>query len=227
MRVRIGILVLSVIVAMLGTVLIAVYVGRLRSEAVGGREIVEIYVAKKHVVANTMVKDLIDRDLIEKTGVPKRYTADGALKSLKGREREVLAAPLDRNEQLTDSVLDKPTSGLKTPLDKLAVAVPMDEVALIDGRIADGDYVSVIVTVEGEGGKVNSRILLHRVLVLATDEGGGKKSSQTGEASLTLALAPAEAEKLMLAKDLGSVWVGLWPPGVKELPKTGGQDSLF
>ena len=162
------------------------------------------------------------------------------LKAAKGFEEQtvgnkVLAAPLDRGEQLTESVFSLPPSGLIMPRNKLAVAVPIGSMALINGRIKPGDYVTVFVTLTpGKDGKNVTRAILRRVLVLAAEKAGKNQSGdQSDKASLTLAVSPTDAEKLVFISNLpvgqGTIWAGLWPPGAKSLPESGGQnlDSLY
>ena len=231
MRLRMGLLTVALVTALLGTLLIAVYIGRLGRDVAAGQKTVQVYVATRHVSRDTAAAELIDRGLIKKARVPRKYVADGAIASLKGLGNKVLLAPLDRGEQLTVSVLSLPTSGLATPRNMLAVAVPIDEIALINGRIKAGDHATIFVTLEpGKDGKDLTRIVLSRVLVVAAEKAAkGSTGGGSDKASLTLAVTPGDAEKLVFAAKEGTIWAGLWPPGVKSLPGTGGQglDSLF
>lgn len=231
MRLRLGLVIVAIVTALLGTLLIAVYVGRLTLDARAGQKMVDVYVATRHVNRNTAAADLIERGLVKKTRVPRKYVAAGAVSSLEGMGKKILLAPLDRGEQLTDSILSLPVSGLMTPRNMMAVAIPVDDVALMNGRIQAGHLVSVFATLEpGKDGKNLTRIVLSRVLVLAADKSGkGQTGGQTDKASLTLAVDPGDAEKLVFSAQQGTIWVGLWAPGVKSLPGTGGQsvDTLF
>lgn len=232
MRIRLGLVIVAIVTALLGTLLIAVYVGRLTVDARAGQKMVDVYVATRHVNRDTVAADLIERGLVKKTRVPRKYVAAGAISSLKGVGKKILLAPLDRGEQLTDSILSLPVSGLMTPRNMMAVAIPIDDVALMNGRIKAGHLVSVFATLEpGKDGKNLTRIVLSRVLVLAADKPGkgGQTGGQTDKASLTLAVDPGDAEKLVFSAQQGTIWVGLWAPGVKSLPGTGGQnvDTLF
>lgn len=231
MRLRLGLVIVAIVTALLGTLLLAVYIGRMTRDAEAGRKAVDVYVATRHVNRDTAAGDLIARGLIKKTRIPRKYVADGALSSLKGLGNKVLLAPLNRGEQLTGSILSMPSSGLTTPRKMLAVAVPINEVALINGRIKTGDHITVFVTLEpGKEGKDLTRIILSRVLVLTAEKAGTSQTGgQTDKGSLTLALSPGDAEKLVFASQQGTIWVGLWPPGTKSLSETTGQalDSLF
>lgn len=231
MRLRLGLLIVAIITAVLGTLLIAVYIGRLARDVTVGQKMVDVYVATRHVNRDTAATELTSRGLVKKMRVPRKYVAQGAVSSLKGMGNKVLLAPLDRGEQLTDSILSLPTSGLTTPRNMLAVAVPIDDVALINGRIKPGARVTIFVTLEpGKEGKDVTRIVLSRVLVLAAEKAGKAQSGgQTGKASLTLAVDPGDAEKLVFSSQQGTIWAGLWAPGVRSLPGTGGQsvDTLF
>lgn len=237
MRLRIGLLVAAVVTALIGTVLIAVYISSIRNEVKVGAKPVEVYVATRRISRGTSASELISKELVKKKKIPRQYVSDGAVKSLARLENKFLAVPLERGEQLTDSALSLPPSGLAIPKEKMAVAIPIDDLALISGRVKAGDRVSLLVTLlPGKEDKDVTKILLGRVLVLAVETGGqdsktGGQDSKGGgqQSSLTVAVTPEEAEKLVFASEAGIVWLGLWPPGSKSEPQTPGQtlDSLF
>lgn len=232
---RIGLLIIAIAAALFGTILIAIYISRITQQVTAGQKTVQVYVAQRHVAKDTPATELLRRDLIKKVGIPRKYLAAGAVSSLKGLRGKILLAPLDRGEQLTSSVLALPPSGLMTPKDKLAVNVPVSNTALINGAVSAGDYVTVFaVLIPGKDNKDTTRIVLSRVLVLSAQKPGKNQSGdQSGKGSLTLAVSPSDAEKLVFVSTLppekGTMWIGLWAPGAKSLSPTEGQnvDSLF
>lgn len=232
MKLRVGILIAAVAAALLGVVLIALYIGGLARQAQSGQQLVRVYVATKRIKKGMSAEDLVREDQIRLVKIPRRYVSGGAVRSPRTLKRRFLAAPLEKGQQLTNSVLIFPRSGLRTPRNKVAVSVPIDEIALIRGRIKNGDRVIVFTTFkEGEDEKPFTRMLLKRVLVLAVERkgAGGTPGSPSSKASLTVALEPEDAEKLVFASEEGQIWVALWPPGARAAPQTSGQsiESLF
>ncbi len=100
------------------------------------------------------------------------------------------------------------------PASMRAVTVPVNEVVGVAGFVKPGDRVDVLVTVSGAGetGDVAFTVL-EDVEVLATaqeteDKAQGKPKVTT---SATLAVTPAEAERLALAEEMGSLRLALRP----------------
>ncbi len=230
MRLRLGLFIAAIVVAMIGTVLIAVYVSGLESRILTNQKLGTVFVATRRIAKGTPAVELVARGLVKEQQVPKKYISDGAIRTMRGLSKKSLAVPLNRGDQVTKSVMTLPESGLATPKNKIAVSVPIEELALMNGRIKSGDEVAVFITLKpGKEDKNVTKILLGKVLVVAVDKMKTGQSSGLNKASITLAVDPDESEKLMFAASEGLVWVGLWPPGAEEPPDTPGQtlDSLF
>lgn len=220
------------VIATLGT---ALYINSVKAEIIESGEKKTVYMAAKPIPAGSPVVDLIDKGLVEKTDIPKQYVAEDALSDLRQHKSRVIVTALSRGEQLTSAKL-RPAGqselAVKLSKDKIALAIGVDAVTGVDGKIATGDRVVVLAMfAPGPGGSDMSRVLLKDILVLDVSEdqkrGGGVGSSI--KRTITLAVSLPEAEKLVFAEEKGRVWVGLSTPVDAELPPTAGQtmESVF
>ncbi len=232
MRLRLSLFLIAIVSAMIGTVLIAIYIGGLESRVFSDQKLTNVYVATRRVAKGTPAIELIARGLIRQEKIPSKFVTSGAIKSLKSVKNKFLAVPLEKGEQVTKSVLTEPPSGLKTPQDMLAIAIPIDDLALMDGRVKAGGKVAVLITLKpGKDEKDISKILIDSSPVLAVNraKSGQTGGSQSDKSSIVLGVTPENAEKLVFAASQGTVWVGLWPPGVSPKLDTPGQtlDTLY
>lgn len=225
---------IGIVFGLLGTVGVAFYVNSVKAALVESGAKQRIYVAAADIPSGTVVSDAISRDLLVKQEVPKRYTADSAVASLDAYKDQVTIAPIGRGEQVTLAKFrraDQSEVAYKLAPDKVAIAVPVDEITGVGGRIEAGDHVVVLATfAPGPGGADISRVLLTGVEVLAVaGEARSGPASSSQKRTITLAVAPGEAEKLVFAEERGRVWIGLIPAKPGEAPPTGGQtmESVF
>ena len=101
-----------------------------------------------------------------------------------------------------------------------AVSVPLkDAVALVDGRIAAGQYVDVHLTPTVDSGN-SSRFrggltitLFKGVRLLAMSTGGGRSLGQGTGSSVTLELTPGQSNILILAATRGDITLSYNPDG--------------
>jgi pilus assembly protein CpaB len=119
--------------------------------------------------------------------------------------------------------------------DEREIAIEVDAVTGIAGRIASGDYVDIYaVFADPEGHTGNSQVLVQNVRVVSV---GGRqtRSKETAEGALreadvlpvTVALEPEDALKVTYADSFATAvrLVGL-PPGITTADRTGELDSV-
>lgn len=119
--------------------------------------------------------------------------------------------------------------------DEREIAIEVDAVTGIAGRIASGDYVDIYaVFADPEGRSGNSQVLVQNVRVVSV---GGRqtRSKETAEGALreaevlpvTVALEPEDALKVTYADSFATAvrLVGL-PPGITTSDRTGEMDSV-
>lgn len=230
MSTRVRTVVFAVAFGLLATLGTALYMNSLRAEIVGSGTPIPVLTAKVEIPAGTPAKDLTANGMVEEIQTPKRYAALGAIGSLDDYEGRVMATAVGPGEQLTAAKFrsaEKSELTQRVPDGKIAVAVPTDEVVGVGVSIQEGDRIVVLATFEpGPGGADITRVLLKDIEVLAasadevkTGMGGASMTKKT----LTLAVTPAEAEKLVFAEEKGKIWMGLVGIGEGVLPETGGE----
>lgn len=89
---------------------------------------------------------------------------------------------------------------------KRAISVKVNEVVGVAGFALPGNYVDVLVNAHDEKGNPFSRIVLGRILVLAVAQEASRDESKPKVVNaVTLEVTPEQAEKLDLARSIGSL----------------------
>ena len=147
---------------------------------------------------------------------------DGAFatkEELLGDGRRVVLSPLASNEPILRSKITGP--GQRPLLSSLlqegnrAVTVRVDDVRGVAGFILPGDFVDVVL-IKSDDEHVRrenySEILLQRVRVLAIDQLASERQEQpTVAKAVTLEVAPEQAQKILLATNVGKLSLILRP----------------
>jgi pilus assembly protein CpaB len=136
--------------------------------------------------------------------------------------RRVAMAPIEREEPVLRSRITAPgqRGSLSTLLDggKRAVTVRVDDVRGVAGFIQPNDHVDVVL-IRAEGGASGqgySDVILQDMKVLAIDQLVGEQVQQAALATVkavTLEVTPEEAQKLLLATNIGRLSLILRQPG--------------
>lgn len=247
MRTKIVILVLALALGGLAAVVAARYLSEARSEIVADSEPIEVLVAQEDIPRGVPAEELLASGVIVLEEVPARYVAAGAVSSERGLDGKVLAQPLTAGEQVTQSRFELPsTAGLaySIPADYIALSVPVDEVTGVSGLLKPGDHVALFAYFEaGPAGEALTQMLISDVKVLAVggslrqaeraaeeqDSGSVLATSREQEAeenldarTVTIAVSPAVAERIVFAQVEGQVWCALLPATGEALPDTTG-----
>jgi pilus assembly protein CpaB len=133
----------------------------------------------------------------------------------------VVIAPMERGEPVVRSRVTAPgqRGSLSTLLDngKRAVTVRVDDVRGVGGFIQPNDRVDVVlIRSEGVGnGQGYSDVILQNMKVLAIDQAIGQvvEQASAGVKTVTLEVTPEEAQKLLLATNIGRLSLILRQPG--------------
>jgi len=107
--------------------------------------------------------------------------------------------------------------GLTVPPKHNAVSVNVGAPQAVARYVQSGDLVNVYASYKGNvqnGDKTITKLVLSNVQVLSNHTAGNTEGT-TGEVLLTLALSPSDSEKILFAKENGSLWFGLVSPGDK------------
>jgi pilus assembly protein CpaB len=240
MRGRVVAVLVAVALALAATVALVAYAGGADRRAIANQQPVLVYVAKARIAAGTRGEDAQNRGLIERTALPRRAVAGGAVRSLEQLGGRVAAVDIVPGEQLLAArwLGRGETPGgrqLSIPEGHQAVSIALDPTRQVSGFVTPGDRVSVVVSLSlPKGGRPQrtSRFLLQDVQVLAVGATArpdpatqdGRRPGQGRNQSLstvTLAVRPADVERVVFAAENGSLYLSLLPPGQRPVPTRG------
>jgi len=225
------------------------YLEGLRRAAEAGSQMTEVLVASQDIPRGASADDLMSSGAVERVRMPQRYVAAGAISSARAVSDRILAVPVSKGEVLTTGRFQYPSeAGLayNVPKDFVAIAVPVDENSGVAGLVKPSDRVVVFATVapKGGNGEDRTRVIIPGARVLAVGRSTGTEptatttpqrqgsvlAAQRSKASdldamknVTLALSAEDAEKVVLAAEVGSVWLALLPATESEATPGPGQ----
>lgn len=224
MKRRVGLLLAALIVALFGTSAVYAYVNRVEAKTVDANSPVNVLVAVAQIPVGTTGAVVAQSKLATMQSVPQRNVPPGALTNLSSVTSKQLAAVVYPGEVLlaakfTDRNSAR-TGALTIPDNKLALSVQLDDPERVAGFVVPGSQVAVFDTTGGRSGAdastASTGVILPRVQVIAVgpstlqaDGATGTGQQQTAAAILTLALTQVQAEKLVLAQQTGTLYLGL------------------
>jgi pilus assembly protein CpaB len=240
MRGRVVAVLVAVVLAVAATAALLAYAGGADRRAIADRQPVLVYVARARIAAGTRGEDAQNRGLIERATLPRKAVAGGAVRSLEQLAGRVAAVDIVPGEQLLAARWvgrgETPGGGLLSiPEGHQAVSIALDPTRQVSGFVTPGDRVSVVVSLSlprGGRSQRTSRFLLQDVAVLAVgataqaDEAAqqGRRAGQgraQGPSTVTLAVRPADVERVVFAAENGSLYLSLLPPGQRPVPSRG------
>lgn len=233
---------ISLMCALIASVLLGFYLQSLKDKYREKGKRVRVLVAKDYIPAYTLLKE----DCVQAIEIPQQFIqpaaldSDEKLRSEKGSYLYSTVVPIMLGEQVTATKLAtlgrEAGLALVVPPGKRAISLVVDDVSGVAGLIKPGDYVDIIATFDyDQDGKTRSetRTIFQKVLVLATGQeviGGTKKEERKAELaeekiprSVTLALAPVQAQEAIFIAEKGKMQLSLRPAGeddVLEIPET-------
>ncbi len=239
-------LALAIVLAGVATVALVTYVHGAEARAYAGVQTVSVYVAHDDIPAGTPADVAVQHAAIQRTTVPRKLVADGAIASLSQITGGVAAVTILRGEQITTSRFTTPgqasASGLSIPPGDQAMAVEVEGPPGVGGFVQPGVHVSVIAHVTSANssstGNTESvaRFVLQDVPVLAvgqqtlsTSQSSGDReaaaksgaSASSSRIDLTLAVTPDQAEKLAYAIFEGDIYFTLLGQDAKPVHTAG------
>ena len=234
MRGRVAAVLVALALAVAATAALVAYARGADRRAIAGQQPVLVYLAKAYIAAGTSGEDAQNRGLIERTALPRRAVAAGAVRSLEQLAGRVAAVDLVPGEQLLVARWvgrDQAPGGrlLAVPEGHQAVSIALDPTRQVAGFVTPGDRVSVVVSLSlptrGRQQRT-SRFLLQDVQVLAVG-GTAQEGRRVGQgrnqslSTVTLAVRPADVERVVFAAENGSLYLSLLPPGQRPVPARG------
>jgi pilus assembly protein CpaB len=196
-------------------------------------EPIKTLVAIKDIAPNTRV----DETMVQSQEVPRKWRQPKALGSIDEIVGQFAQVKINTGEQVVATKLKGATeAGLAfyVPKGMRAISIAADVYNAVGGHVRPGDYVDVLGTFDfGQGEKSDLRTVtvMQRVWVLAvvdelpgstaravpepTREGEapepepGPQERISSRATVTLALAPPDAQKIVMAQELGRLTISL------------------
>lgn len=170
-------------------------------------------VATQQVVVAARDLDLgsaLDASMLELVRWPAGSLPGGSFKAPADLDGRVLRVSLQRGEPVLEGKLT-PTgtaAGLSALIGegRRAITVKVNEVVGVAGFALPGNYVDVLVNLRDDREAAVSRIILERILVLAVAQEKSREESKPRVVNaVTLEATPEQAEKLDLARSIGTL----------------------
>ncbi|MEK9721576.1 MAG: Flp pilus assembly protein CpaB, partial [Quisquiliibacterium sp.] len=145
---------------------------------------------------------------------PTAAVPSGSFTELKELDGRVVIVSMQRGEPVLKSKLAPvgTKGGLSAviPQGKRALTVKVNEVVGVAGFALPGNYVDVMVNTQDDRKRQVSKIVLEKILVLAVAQQAARDDTKPKVVSaVTLEVTPLQAEKLDLARSVGSLSLAL------------------
>lgn len=217
----------GVLVALLGFGLVLAYGSNVDQRVADGKKTQPVLVASQSLAAGASPGDLASQ--VTSQDIPTAYTAEGALTELKDVEGQVLLGPVGKGGQLTRSMFGQPVNAgaVKPSKGNVALAVGVPLSPGVARYLTPGSSVDVFVTYQSGaagGGKNGAGLSIQRTKLFVSDvkvmsvtvaipaeTKSGTTTSTTGstEVVAVLDVTPTDAEKIVNATTLGTIYFGL------------------
>lgn len=177
---------------------------------------VEIVFAKTTIPARTIItaEQLEIKSVPREAVTPDLATEIDAVLGMITKSELIQGEPVNVNRLFRKG--DKLSLSAIIPKGMRAITIPVDEVIGVAGFVKPGEKVDLIGTMQPKGkGESSSWTLLQDVEVLAVSQDMGISNPAASTAkvgtSVTLAVTPLQAEKVILSKEKGTIHLALRP----------------
>ena len=208
--------ILALVVALAGAGSLWWYAQTADQRAVEGLQAVDAYVATGEIPAGTPLGTALGMHLLTVQQIPKRLAPAGASTAVDpSMTGNVAASDIHTGQLVLLSQFVAPqaaTSGLAIPDGLIAVSVDVADTPRLGNFVHPGANVAVfLVSPTADGKGKQTRMLLARSLVVAVGDttSGAAGAAQVPSTRLTFAVAQHDAEKLIQATTLGTLYLGL------------------
>jgi pilus assembly protein CpaB len=247
----------AALVALLGVTAVLLYARGADDRAVASQEPVNVYVVQTVVPAGTTLKDAVQNGLIVKTSVAAKGQPVGALTAVDGSNGGLYAvSDIQPGEYVLSARFGvKPvgTKAIDVPAGQVAVSIALADPARVGTFLTPGSKVVLFDTYTptetgAKGGAPSTkaisqqtRVLLDDVLVIAigqasltpaaapaTGEDGAAEAAPVPGTLMTVAVTPADANRLVHGIQTGNLYAALRGTDAKiDLGKVVSEASLF
>lgn len=152
----------------------------------------------------------LNASMLEVVPWPAGALPTGAYRNLAQLDGRVLMTSVQRGEPMLESRLAPvgTRGGLSAviPQGKRAITVRVNEVVGVAGFALPGNYVDVMVNTQDDLERLVSKIVLERILVLAVAQEASRDDTKPRVVNaVTLEVSPEEAERIDLARSVGTL----------------------
>jgi pilus assembly protein CpaB len=217
------------VAALFGVVVVLAY-ARTAGGPLGDDSSVRAMIANQDIPAGTKGSSLAKA--VSSKQIPAALRPASAVGSLDDLDGRMTVRAITKGEVLTAGQFGveqvaAPGAGLQIPPGYNAVTMSLPPPQGAGHYAQVGDLVNIFVTLRADGAPI-TKLLLSNVQVLANRSAVATQSkgvASGGEVMLTLALKPGQAEKVIFAKENGSLWFGLVHPGDAAASSGGGRTA--
>jgi Flp pilus assembly protein CpaB len=232
MRIRIIGAILALILAIVGAVVVVVYVRDADIRAANGAELVSVYVVHTTVPQGTGAEEITDYISVER--YPRSAIQPDHVTALRDIAGDVTTVTLLPGDQLVEGRFADPADlaaqgnvVIPDGMQEVTLALPVAQV--VGGAVRGGDTVGIVVTVLGDDAAgATTGFALHKVLVTRTQAGDNYTPDATAQEvapvatiMVTLALTSTDIQRVVWAAELqqndrGGIWLTLEPEEADE-----------
>jgi pilus assembly protein CpaB len=153
----------------------------------------------------------ITAQMLQPIAWPTGSQPEGSFNDVKLLEGRVVRAGIYKGEPVLEPKLAP--EGTKAGLDSVikpghrAITVKVNEVVGVAGFLAPGSYVDLLVNINEDRDKSISRVVLERIMVLAVAQEANRPDQTKARVvnAVTLEVMPEQAEKIDLARNVGTL----------------------
>ena len=217
---------IALLVALLATLAQCRYIDMRYDALLYDSEPIPTLVATKDIQPNFK----LDETMVEVIDVPRKWRQPKALSEVEDILGQISSKPIMKDEQVVATKLVQPAEGglaFYVPKRLRAIAIAVDEFNAAGGHIKPGNYVDILGSFDfGQEEKADIRTvtLFQDVWVLSVGDDIGQPQLRTmadgeeeverprgmkGGKTITVACTPDEAQKLVLAQQLGDLTLSL------------------
>lgn len=165
-----------------------------------GGEQVEVCVAKRDIAAG----EVLDPGAVETRLWVASLLPEGAIRDIAQVKGEKVSSSVFAGEVLVKRRLNEQDSALDIPPGLSAVSVPAKDVQAVGGAVSAGVRTDIYAT----GGSTTS-LLVHDVLVLATNSGTSESRSKANTSWITIAVKPDLVQEIVAAAQKSELYFSL------------------
>ncbi|OFI40025.1 hypothetical protein BIU82_03105 [Arthrobacter sp. SW1] len=221
----------ALVIAVIGTVMLIVYVQGADKRALANTETEEVYIVQKEIPSGTSAASFGDK--VTRKAVPRSAIAADSVRSLSDLEGKVSSISFMPGEQVLSSRMVEPGAvvgrgRVEVPTGLQEVTVKLDIERVVGGTIRSGDTVGVLLSFKPKDSTKApdmTQLTLHKVLVTAVQDANGaiseasgtqKTGSGTGTIKstssqtaylVTLARSSVDVEKIVFAAEFGKIYL--------------------